>query len=136
MAMISDVGASSLCCEQLDIVDSGLLTDRTLARTGWKGFPPYFRKVRPDLVEAHFTWAKEARIYDEDLLDDYSIVTTHGVRFFVRNDLFKKLIEQHAGPVLPVDTVQACMALNGTSPNKDTQFSISKRTCLVLNGHK
>jgi hypothetical protein len=130
--MISDVGASSLCCERLDIVDSGLLTDRTLARTGWNGFRSYFWKVHPDLVQVHSTWAATTHMYDEGLLDGYSVVAANGVRFFLRNDLFGRLVEEHAGPVLPVSAVPACLAQHSWNSVEDTQFSLSKGTCLVL----
>ena len=135
VTMISDVGASSLCCERLDIVDSALLANPTLARTGWSSFPSYFRSLRPEVVEAHANWPIRGHLYDEGLLDDYSIVSSHGVRFFVRNDLFSQLIAGRSGSILPVTSDPACMATRPRWNSKlDTQFSISKRTCLVLNG--
>jgi hypothetical protein len=131
--MTPDVGASSLCCERLDIVDSGLLADTTLARTGWSRFAPYFRKVRPDIVETGSIWASVSHIYTNGLLDDYSIVASNGIQFFVRNDLYKKLVDDHAGTVLPVKLVTTCLAMHPRNFREDTRFSIGKRTCLVLN---
>jgi len=129
VVMMSDVGSSSLCCDRLDIIDSGFLADPTLAHTGWQGFAPYFRQVRPELVEAHSFWAEGSGIYEHGLLDDYSIVASNGIRFFLRNDLYNRLVDEHAGSVLPVTSAPACVP---PLPN-DARFSLSKRTCLVLN---
>lgn len=134
VVMLPDVGASSLCCERLDIVDSGLLANATLARSGWSGFEPYFRRVRPDLVETDSIWATTTNIYINGLLDNYSIVAAHGARFFIRNDLYAKLLNEHVGRLLPVGMAPACMALNSWDSREDAQFSLSKRTCIVLDG--
>jgi hypothetical protein len=128
LIMMSDVGASSLCCERLAVVDSGLLTDKTLAHVGWAGFADYFQKVRPDLVEAHYFWAQDAGIYN-GLLNNYSIVASNGIRFFLRNDLYQKLASEHPEKVLPVTSVPVCM----TARKEDAAFSMTKRTCLLLN---
>jgi hypothetical protein len=129
VALIPDIGGSSLCCESLTIVDAAFLADPTLSHTGWEGFPEYFRKVNPELVEAQFGWAAHSGLYTLGLLDNYSIVASDGVRFFVRNDLYNQLIAQHAGPVLPVASVPGCMPPR----QADDNFSLSKGTCLVLN---
>jgi hypothetical protein len=129
LVMISDVGSSTLCCEHLEVADSGLLSDPTLARTGWDGFASYFRKVRPELVETHYFWAQDSHMYRDRLLDGYSIVASKGVRFFLRNDLYSKLVSENAGPVMPVEQVPACLAFYP----EDQEFGRSKQTCLVLN---
>jgi hypothetical protein len=130
--MMADVGSSSLCCDHLVVIDSGFLADPTLAHTGWPGFAPYFRQVRPELVEAHSSWAQGSGIYKQGLLDDYSIVAANGIRYFLRNDLFAKLVDEHAGLVLPVASVPSCRP----PLPEDAQFSLGKRTCLVLDGEK
>jgi hypothetical protein len=129
VVMLTDVGSSSLCCERLGIIDAGFLANPTLSQTGWSGLTSYFRKVRPEVVETHSFWAQGPHIYEQGLLDDYSIVASKGIRFFVRNDRYRKLIDQQAGPVLPVTLVPACMP----PLRADAQFSLSKGTCLVLN---
>jgi hypothetical protein len=128
VVMMSDVGASSLCCERLEIIDSGLLADPTLARTGWPGFATYFQQRRPDVVETHSFWAQDAHLYS-GLLDGYSIVASNGIRFFVRDDLYRKLVEAGAGPIVPVASAPACMPIVA----EDDAFSLTKGTCLVLN---
>jgi hypothetical protein len=128
VVMMADVGGSSICCEHLTVIDSGMLADPTLARTGWSGFAGYFRQVRPELVESHSIWAQNSGIYQQGLLDDYSIVASNGVRFFLRNDLFRKLVREGAGPLLPVSSAPACL----DSQPKDQEFGLAKGTCLVL----
>jgi hypothetical protein len=132
LVMMADVGGSSLCCDRLEVIDSGFLADPILSHTGWPGFAPYLRRVRPELVEAHSFWAEGSGIYRQGLLDDYSIVASDGIRYFLRNDLFTKLIDERKGPVLPVTSEPACLS----SLPEDAQFSLTKRTCLVLNGGK
>jgi hypothetical protein len=129
VVMMSDVGASSLCCERLVVVDSGLLADATLARTGWGGLAAYFRRVNPEVVETHSFWARDAGIYEAGLLEGYSIVASDGVRFFVRDDLYRKLIEARVGRVMETRVVPACLALY----SEDVRFSLGKGSCLVLN---
>jgi hypothetical protein len=129
VVMMTDVGSSSLCCDHLVVIDSGFLADPTLSRTGWPGFAAYFRQVHPELVETHSFWAQGSGIYEHGLLDDYSIVAANGIRYFLRDDLFNKLVDAHAGPVVPVTSVPACLP---PAP-EDAQFSLTKRTCLVLN---
>ena len=128
VVMMADVGGSSVCCEHLTVIDSGMLADPTLARSGWPAFAGYFRQVRPELVESHSIWAQNSGIYEQGLLDNYSIVASNGVRFFLRNDLFSKLVSEGAGPVLPVNSAPACL----DSQPKDQLFSLAKKTCLVL----
>ncbi|WP_027194001.1 hypothetical protein [Paraburkholderia sprentiae] len=42
-----DVGGAALCCDHLDILDSALLTNASLARRGYAGFADYLNKERP-----------------------------------------------------------------------------------------
>jgi hypothetical protein len=68
-------------------------------------------------------------MYRDGLLDDYSIVASNGIRYFLRNDLYQRLIALHEGTVEPVDQAPACLAWYP----KDNAFSRERRTCLVLN---
>jgi hypothetical protein len=132
VVMMADVGSSALCCDRLVIIDSGFLADPALARSGWPAFAARFRQVHPDLVEAHSFWAQGSGIYKQGLLDDYSVVAANGIRYFLRNDLYRKLVERNVGPVLPVTSVPACLP----PMPEDAQFSLEKHTCLVLDNQK
>jgi hypothetical protein len=50
------------------------------------------------------------------------------VRFFVRDDLYRKLIEARVGRVMETRVVPACLALYP----EDVRFSFGKGSCLVL----
>jgi hypothetical protein len=130
VALITDVGASSLCCDRLTILDSGLLANPTLAHTGWDGFAAYFTQTRPEVVETHGMFAKNSHIYDGPLLNDYSIVAAEGVRFFVRNDLYQQLVREHPDAVAPVSSVPACLSID----ESDQQIGIKRGVCLVVSG--
>jgi hypothetical protein len=132
VVMMADVGSSALCCDRLVIIDSGFLADPTLARNGWPAFAARFQQVHPDLVETHSFWAQGSGIYKQGLLNDYSVVAASGIRYFLRNDLYRKLLERNVGPVLPVMSVPACLP----PMPEDAQFSLKKHTCLVLDDRK
>lgn len=85
--MISDVGGSALCCEHLTIIDSALLANPELAQKGWSDFASYFRRINPDIVEAHRPWSDEAHIFKDGLLANYTSEDIRGMHFYVRNDL-------------------------------------------------
>jgi hypothetical protein len=114
---------------RLRILDSALLSNPELAKRGWSFFGEYFHKMRPDVFETHSIWASYQRAYDSDLLNDYSVVGANGKRFFVRNDLYAKLLSGEDGKVLPVDASSSC--LGGPDP-ADIAFSRSRKVCLAL----
>jgi hypothetical protein len=133
VVMLPDVGGSSLCCEHLEIVDTGLLTNPYLARHGWPAFKDYFAKVKPDVVETHDMWSQSSNIYGNGSLGAYHIVASNGERFFVRNDLYERLLELKAGETMPVEGVAACLSgMPGEATRIDEAFSRTKGQCLVL----
>ncbi len=127
--MLPDVGGSSLYGEHLTILDSALLSNAELARTGWSGFSNFFQSTKPDIFDTHGLWATFQNAYSGDLLKNYSIVGVNGRRFFVRNDLFGDLLTRNVGEVLPVDQSEACLGWPGPA---DQEFSRTKRVCLVF----
>lgn len=82
-----DVGGAGLCCAQLDVLDLGLLTNPTLARTGYSGLPALFRAESPDIIEAKAPWSVLSGLYEKHLLEGYSPVEVRGALLFARNDL-------------------------------------------------
>lgn len=63
-ALIVDVGAASLCCERVEVLDLGLLANRELSASGWDHFPAYLRRTRPDVVQSHGYFSQESQIYE------------------------------------------------------------------------
>lgn len=58
-----DVGGLGLCCDHLNVLDSGLLTNRFLARQGWAGFDRYLQRTVPDVVTTYEPWSRLSGIY-------------------------------------------------------------------------
>ena len=129
IVLLPDVGGSSLYNEHLRILDSALLSNPELAKQGWVHFAEFFNSVRPDVFETHRNWASYQGAYTSKLLNNYSIVGAAGQRFFVRNDLFARLLANHGGKIVPVETSSSC--LGGPLP-ADIAFSRSRKTCFVL----
>jgi hypothetical protein len=91
-AFIPDVGGSSLCCERIAVLDSGLLTNRYLAAKGYGSTGEFLAANRPDVIEAHWPWAEDAGLYEKHYLDGYEPVGAQGLFLFVREDLYRELL--------------------------------------------
>jgi len=90
--LVADVGATSLCCERLEILDLGLLANRELSSSGWGGFAEYLRERKPDLIQTHGVWSQESEIYDNpDFKLNYTPVVVYDSLFYLRNDHFDVL---------------------------------------------
>ncbi|MGB8478592.1 MAG: hypothetical protein WCE63_07095 [Acidobacteriaceae bacterium] len=129
VVLLPDAGGSSLYNEHLSVLDSALLSNPQLAQQGWPHFAEYFLTVRPDVFETHSLWATYQEAYTSNLLNNYSIVGAAGQRFFVRNDLISRLLANHRGKFVPVESSSSC--LGGPLP-ADIAFSRSRKTCFVL----
>jgi hypothetical protein len=127
--MLPDVGGSSLYGESLQIIDSALLTNPELAQKGWGHFATYFHRTQTEVFETHSIWANYQSAYTSDLLNNYSIVAANGTRFFLRNDLYSKLLSGGHGEVRPVDSSPSC--LGGPLAN-DIAYSRVRKVCLLL----
>lgn len=64
--MVPDVGGLSLCCENIQVIDSALLTNAFLAKEGYKKFDFYLSKVVPDVIETHGLWSEVSEIYQSN----------------------------------------------------------------------
>jgi hypothetical protein len=92
--MTPDVGGASLCCTNFEILDSGLLTNRELARNGYEALGPYLASHRPDAIITHSVWSSASDVYSlPQFRTAYSPVTASGTWFYVRNDLLARLSE-------------------------------------------
>ena len=90
--LLADVGAPSLCCERLEVLDLGLLANTELSKSGWGGFAGYLREKQPDLIQTHGVWSQESGIYDNaDFVQNYTPVVVLDSLFYLRNDHFDRL---------------------------------------------
>jgi hypothetical protein len=62
--MVPDVGGVALCCDNIEVIDSGLLGNRFLARNGWGKFDTQLRSVVPDVIEMHDPWSSLSDVYE------------------------------------------------------------------------
>lgn len=102
--MTPDVGGAALCCDRLDILDSGLLTNPVLARTGYGGFADYLNEARPEVVETHGEWSRNSGIYSvAGFQADYQPVVYEGTLLWLRRDVLQGLLARGilAGQVPP-----------------------------------
>ncbi|HEX3381548.1 MAG TPA: hypothetical protein VHU21_17405 [Paraburkholderia sp.] len=102
--MTPDIGGSALCCEHLDILDSGLLTNPSLARRGYAGFADFLIKERPEVIETHGSWSSDSGIYSiAEFKTDYLPAVYDGTLFWLRHDVLQRLVAggMAADPVHP-----------------------------------
>ena len=91
-ALLADVGAPSLCCDRVEVLDLGLLANTELSRSGWEGFADYLREKQPDLIQTHGVWSQESGIYDNaQFVQNYTPVVVFDSLFYLRNDHFARL---------------------------------------------
>jgi len=82
-----DVGGLALCCEQIRVLDYGLLTSASLARTGYAGMAAYLQQERPDVAITHSFWSEDARIYElKPFTDHYVPVVVDAKLFWLRRE--------------------------------------------------
>jgi len=90
--LLTDVGQPGLCCQKVEILDFGLLTNSELTKTGWAGFPAYLRSKNPDLIQLHSSFTEESGITrDEFFKENYTPVFVDLSLFYVRNDHYQTL---------------------------------------------
>jgi len=95
-----DVGGLALCCQNINIIDSALLTNKTLAHKGYSYFEDVLRKEIPDVIETHEVWAKVSKIYElKYFTNNYAPIIFNKNLFWLhikhiknsRNLVFKKI---------------------------------------------
>ncbi|BBU30814.1 hypothetical protein BTHE68_45480 [Burkholderia sp. THE68] len=91
--MTPDVGGAALCCQHLDILDSGLLTNPSLARSGYAGLADYLSKERPEVIETHGLWSSVSDIYSvAEFRTNYLPAVHDGTLLWLRHDVLRRLM--------------------------------------------
>ena len=62
--MTPDVGGLGLCCDDIRVIDSALLTNSILAKRGYGYFEQMLREEAPDVLETHGQWSEYTRIFE------------------------------------------------------------------------
>lgn len=91
-ALIVDVGAASLCCERVEVLDLGLLANRELSASGWDHFGAYLQSKRPDVIQSHGYFSQESRIYENPYFRaNYTPAVVGDSLLYLRNDHYRDL---------------------------------------------
>jgi hypothetical protein len=133
-AFIPDVGGSSLCCEKLNIMDSALLANPTLAREGYAGTGAFLATHRPDVIEIHSPWGELDGLYATHGLDGYGEVLVKGMCLFVREDLYTQLKQSGYQETLASDGVVPCSSKAEAMARKpeDRAFALAQQRCIFI----
>jgi hypothetical protein len=86
--LTSDVGGLALCCDELRIVDLGLLSNRELAHRGPLALEKVLETESPELVEAHWQWASSGKLYDLPYFHAHYVPAFGGrTKLWIRRDV-------------------------------------------------
>lgn len=109
--MVPDVGGLGLCCSQIQVIDSALLTNKELTKLGYDGFHDHLHNTLPDIIETHGFWSKVTRIYDSNIFNLYYLpIVFENNLFWLRNDLYPNLI---GSPLLSKKIIDKRLELKG-----------------------
>lgn len=90
--MVPDVGGLGLCCSQIEVIDSALLTNRNLAKQGYKSFDTHLATRSPDVIETHGIWSEVSGIYSSPYFQmNYQPIVFDNNLLWVRNDIYDRL---------------------------------------------
>ncbi|MFP5232272.1 MAG: hypothetical protein ACLGQX_06530 [Acidobacteriota bacterium] len=123
--MVPDVGGASLCCENIRIVDAGLLTNTVLAHDGYAALSQVLTAENPEVIETHIPWSRAGKIYRiPQFTDHYSPVIYHDNFFWVRNDILHRLenIQTFTEISLPDALTRKARYLNETSETSNYDY--------------
>ncbi len=93
--MTPDIGGAALCCDNLRIVDLGMLANRRLARSGYSAIAEVLAAERPDVVEAHEVWARSSGVLSLPAFEaGYTALMAGRTRLYLRNDHARALVAE------------------------------------------
>ena len=93
--MIPDIGGTALCCQNLRLLDTGLLGNQTLAHQGYGAIPELIQQEKPDMIETHGSWAHDGRFYSNSLLAGYKPVIFNDLVVFLKSSLAADLLRSN-----------------------------------------
>lgn len=87
-----DVGGLGLCCKNIEVLDTGLLTNPFLARNGYTHMSDYLETKNPDFIETHGDWSRVSKIYEIDFFkENYLPLIFRNNLFWARKDIYRLL---------------------------------------------
>ena len=107
-----DLGGLALCCDELRIVDLGMLSNRRLAHRGPAALAEVLESEAPDIVEAHWEWAAAGKLYDVPAFRGrYRPAFVGGTKLWLRHDVAQSIEDKGHGCWLPADRSDVQQAL-------------------------
>jgi hypothetical protein len=101
--LTSDVGGLALCCDELRIVDLGLLSSRELGHRGPLALGRVLESESPELVEAHWQWASSTGLYDLPYFRAHYVPAFGGrTKLWIRRDVADTIGRNGQGCWLPL----------------------------------
>ncbi len=97
-----DVGGVALCCDDLEIVDLALLSNRLLAHRGHGALAEVLETRSPAMIEAHWEWASAGHLYElPGFRANYLPAFVDRTKFWVRRDVAQAIVGKGRGCWLP-----------------------------------
>jgi len=100
--LTSDVGGLALCCDEFEIVDFAFLSNRRLAHDGPQAIAQVLEATRPDLVEAHWSWAAAGNLYELPIFRaGYAPAFAGATKVWIRRELAERIERSGRGCWVP-----------------------------------
>lgn len=100
-----DVGGLGLCCDNIKVIDSALLTNRFIAKNGYAKFEQLIATTKPDVIETHGIWSYLTHIYDSPFFQaNYLPIVFKQNLFWINRICFRQLANKVT--FLPVPNIR------------------------------
>jgi hypothetical protein len=87
-----DVFGTSLCCQELKILDLALLANPELAKEGYSGIEKYIGNNLPDVIETYSPWSEASGIERaSSFVERYRPISIEGISLHLRSDVFERI---------------------------------------------
>lgn len=127
-----DVGGLGLCCANVRVVDTALLTNPVLARTGYAGLDEQLQTELPDVILTHGVWTRTSGIFDLAFFrETYGPVVFHSNLMYLRNDVLQDAL-RNSVVVTEVISAERLSGLRTQLSPFDTA-KIGQQNVLMLN---
>jgi hypothetical protein len=134
--MTPDIGGLGLCCEAINVIDQGLLTNATLARQGYGVLNDYLARVRPDVINTHSIWSQVSGIYSSDFFSrSYQPVVFDNNLFWVRSDLVARMLDSMSLAAGAIDDRRGLRGVRYAQSDIDRNYLDQRGTKSIVSFH-
>lgn len=90
-----DVGGVGLAFDKINVIDSGLLTNKTLAHKGYSYFGTYLEQCQPDVINTHDKWTEVSHIFSQDYFKNNFVAVIFDNNLLWLNKKYVTVISHH-----------------------------------------